>query len=410
MTSAATIPPANLLGAPRGASLGTETLDRALCTLRDHLDLDVAFVAEFRESDRIFRHVDARAGSPVQAGDALPLERGYCQRIVDGRLPELIADTRELPAAAELPETTAVPIGCHLSVPIRLADGRVFGTLCCFGFAPDPTLGVRDLKMMQAFAELLGFQIDRDLRDQRSLTERGARIEAAISAGDPAIVFQPIFDLTQRRLAGLEALSRFASRPERPPDAWFAEAAATGFASRLEIASIRAALCALPLLPASAHLAINCSPSTLLDDEVRRILQRSDIARIVLEITEHTEIADPAPLLAVLAPLRRLGLRVAIDDAGAGYASLRHVLNLQPDLIKLDRSLVHAIDSDATRRALASALIAFAHETRARIVAEGVETEAELRVLERLGAHCAQGFFLGRPLPLSEALRQPFRR
>lgn len=411
MTTPAPASPVDLLGAPSGASLGSESLDRALRTLRDHLDLDVAFVSEFRQTDRIFRHVDARVDAPIQPGDSLPLEIGYCQRVVDGRLPELIADTQEVPAARALPETAAIPIGCHLSVPIRLADGRLYGTLCCFGFTADPTLGARDLKMMQAFAALLGFQIDKDLADQRSVANRGARIEAAMTAGDPAIVFQPIIDLAERRLAGLECLSRFASPPQRAPNEWFAEAATAGIAARLETAAIRTALRSLPLLPASAYLAVNCSPATLFDDELQQALKRVAIERVVLELTEHADIEDYPALLDVLAPLRTLGLRIAIDDAGAGYSSLRHVLHLQPDLIKLDRSLVHGIDGDTKRRALASALIAFAHETRARIVAEGVETAAELQVLEQLGAHCAQGYFLGKPMALADALRlQPIAR
>jgi EAL domain-containing protein (putative c-di-GMP-specific phosphodiesterase class I) len=132
------------------------------------------------------------------------------------------------------------------------------------------------------------------------------------------------------------------------------------------------------------------------------------LKRVVLEVTEHDYIQDYPALLEALAPLRTLGLRVAIDDAGAGYASLRHVLHIQPELIKLDISLTRNIDTDPKRRALASALIAFARETQARIVAEGVETEAELRMLKRLGAGCAQGYFLARPMPLQQALRQPF--
>lgn len=407
MTSFAPSPLANLLGPPPDAVLGTESLDRALRTLRDYLDLDVAFVSEFRQADRVFRHVDARDASPVQVGDTLPLELGYCQRVVDGRLPELIADTQQVPAAKALPETSAVPIGCHLSVPIRLADGRLFGTLCCFGFTADPTLGARDLKMMRAFGALLGLQIDKDLHDQQSAVDRRAHIDTAMSAGEPSIVFQPIFDLRERQLAGLECLSRFSSHPVRPPNEWFADAASAGMAARLETAAIRNALTALPSLPASAYLAVNCSPATLFDDELSSLLRGSDLERVVLEITEHAVIDDYAELLARLAPLRNLGLRIAIDDAGAGYSSLRHVLHLQPELIKLDRSLVHGIDHDRKRRALASALIAFAHETKAHIVAEGVETEAELRMLEQLGAHFAQGFFLGRPTSLAEALRQP---
>jgi EAL domain-containing protein (putative c-di-GMP-specific phosphodiesterase class I) len=155
---------------------------------------------------------------------------------------------------------------------------------------------------------------------------------------------------------------------------------------------------------------VNCSPRTILAPEFTQLLQGVDLPRLVLEVTEHDHIDDYPALLAVLAPLRACGLRIAIDDAGAGYASLRHVLSIQPELIKLDISLTRNIDGDNKRRALASALIAFARETQARIVAEGIETEAELRTLEALGASCAQGYFLAKPMTLAEALRKEFPR
>lgn len=407
-SNTATMPLTELISHPAQPSLGTAAVDKVLHAIRDHLGMDVAFVSEFRRSDRIFRHVDARDRTPIQSGDAAPLEQGYCQRVVDGRLPGLIPDTRCVPAAMALPETSAIPIGAHLSVPIRLADGRVFGTFCCFSFAADSSLGERDLKMMQVFAELLADQIDRDMEAQRTLASRTEEISAAITAGQPSIVYQPIFDLAGNRLAGLECLSRFSAEPQRPPDQWYAAAAEVGLAVELELAAIRTALRALPAVPRNTYLAVNCSPQTILNRDLQRQLHSVELARVVLEVTEHDYIQDYPALLSALAPLRALGLRVAIDDAGAGYASLRHVLHIQPELIKLDISLTRNVDKDPKRRALASALIAFARETQARIVAEGVETETELRTLKQLGAGCAQGYFLARPMPLEEALQQPF--
>jgi EAL domain-containing protein (putative c-di-GMP-specific phosphodiesterase class I) len=114
-------------------------------------------------------------------------------------------------------------------------------------------------------------------------------------------------------------------------------------------------------------------------------------------------------LLAELAPLRALGLRVAIDDAGAGYSGLRHILAVEPDTVKLDISLTRGIDQDRKRRALASALIAFAREINVGMIAEGVETAAELKTLTELGVGHAQGFFLGRPMPLEDFIRWSMR-
>jgi len=401
-------PLAQLFSESPQPSIGTHAVDKVVHAIRDHLDMDVAFVSEFRKTDRVFRHVDARDRSPIKPGDAAALENGYCQRVVDGRLPQLMADTSRVAAATELPETSAIPIGSHLSVPIRLSDGRVFGTLCCFSFTADPSLGERDLKVIRVFAELLADQLDRDVDGQRTRNEKTGHVMAALAAGQPSIVYQPIFDLSTQRLAGLESLSRFEMEPRRPPDQWFAEAAQVGMGVELELAAIRAALRALPAMPTHTYLSVNCSPATIFSGELEQALAAADPRRIVLEITEHDTVEDYPMLLAFLAPLRAAGLRIAIDDAGAGYASLRHVLHIQPELIKLDVSLTRNIDSDAMRRALASALIAFARESGARIVAEGVETEAELRTLKALGASCGQGYFLARPMSLVDSLRKPF--
>jgi EAL domain-containing protein (putative c-di-GMP-specific phosphodiesterase class I) len=399
---------ADFITTTRRPSLGTEAVDNVLKAIREHLGMDVAFVSEFRETDRVFWHVSARDRTPIQPGDSAALQDGYCQRVVDGRLPELIPDTKLIPAAVALPETAATPIGAHLSVPVRLSDGRLFGTLCCFSFASNPSLGERDIGILRAFASLLGAQIERDFLESKSLVESRARITGALRAGQPAIVYQPIYHLKTGRLAGLEGLSRFNLEPARPPNEWFAEAAEVGMGADLELAAIRTAIESLPRIPADAYLSVNCSPQTILDARLQNFLQGVDLQRVVLEVTEHDYINDYPALLSVLTPLRALGLRVAIDDAGAGYASLRHVLNFQPEKIKLDISLTKNLDADPKRRALASALIAFGREIHSHIVAEGVETAAELATLMRIGVDSAQGYFLARPMPLEEALAQSF--
>jgi EAL domain-containing protein (putative c-di-GMP-specific phosphodiesterase class I) len=150
------------------------------------------------------------------------------------------------------------------------------------------------------------------------------------------------------------------------------------------------------------YVAVNGSPGFVLSGALPELLQSVDISRVVLELTEHASVPDYRELTDALAPLRALGLRIAIDDAGAGYASMRHILNIEPDLVKLDISLTRGIDGDRKRRALASALIAFARETDVGIIAEGVETSAELLTLQSLGVNRAQGYYLARPKPLAE--------
>ena len=396
-----------------GRSSGESTprlANDALRAIRNHLGMDVAFISEFTSTERVFRYVDAEAGGcPVNVGGADPLEDSYCQRVVDGRLPELINDASAHPAAAELAVTAALPVGAHLSVPIRLADGRVFGTFCCFSAAPDHSLNDRDLAMMRVFADLTAAQIDRDLGSERREEDMRVRLRRAMAGDGLSMVFQPIAEVNTGEPIGFEALARFEQTPVRGPDVWFAEAAEVGLRVDLELAAVRMALHRLPELPPHAYLAVNVSPSTAISGRLDAALSDVPANRVVLEITEHDVIETYEQLEAALSGLRRRGVRVAVDDAGAGYASFRHILRLKPDIIKLDMALTRDIDRDRPRRALASALIAFGRDTGSVIVAEGVETAAELRTLRRLGVSAAQGYFLGRPGPMlapsrSEAL------
>jgi len=386
-------------------SVGFGGIDRMLRTIRKHLDMDVAFVSRFRAHDRVFEHSDADGESPVPQGSSLSLQEGYCLKVVQGELPECIPDTSALPAARAIPATAAIPIGAHLSVPIVLHSGVVHGTLCCFRHQPDPSLGERDMKLMRAFSEVIADRIDEQQAAQRARMETAARIRHAMSTGAPRIVYQPIYALRPNRLVGFECLSSFDLEPHRSPDVWFDAATVAGLGTELELHALHKALEMLPAFAPHLSLSVNCSPAAVLDGSVARMLEYADLSRIVLEITEHATVENYAALSLALQPLRARGARVAIDDAGAGYASMRHILNLHPDVIKLDMSITHGIDTDPSRRALARGLILFAHDIGCGITAEGVETEAEARTLEDLGADRLQGYLLGRPMPFDDARR-----
>lgn len=390
------------------AKVGEASLDEnlrdALRAIRLHLGMDVAFVSKFSNGRRTFEHIDSRCDNqPIRAGGSDPLEESYCQRIVDGRLPELIRDASLVTAALELPVTTALPVGAHLSVPIRLKDGTVYGTFCCFSFTPDQSLQERDLTMMRVFADFTGKQIERQLVANRAHDEMEERIRSVLDNGSLNIVYQPVYHFEEGRVVGFEALSRFSPAPIRTPDIWFHEAAQVGLGETLEMTAIEAALQGLDHLPQNIYIAINVSPEHVTSGAIARALVGRPLDRIVIEVTEHVAITDYSQVAAVLAPLRRNGLRLAVDDAGAGYASFRHILKLQPDFIKLDISITRDIDTDRTRRALAAALIRFAEETGAKIIAEGVETESELSVLRSLQVNKAQGYLIGRPMPIDRA-------
>ncbi len=241
-------------------------------------------------------------------------------------------------------------------------------------------------------------------REQQTRTRQQARLEPirrVLSAPSElvAIVFQPIVDLASGAVVGAEALARFGIEPKRPPDIWFGEAGQLDLLVELELAVLATTIRHFDAVPPPLFLAVNLSPATTLAPAFYDAIEPVPPGRLVIEVTEHVPVEDYAELARSLTGLRSRGARLSIDDAGAGYASLRHILRLAPDLIKLDISLTRSIDTDRARRALAAALIGFAREIGAAVIAEGVETRAERDTLVELGAGFGQGFFLARPAP-----------
>jgi EAL domain-containing protein (putative c-di-GMP-specific phosphodiesterase class I)/CheY-like chemotaxis protein len=251
-----------------------------------------------------------------------------------------------------------------------------------------------------AVMEELVVELERSSRqDGRHRAARAARIMEVVDGGGPRIVFQPIFEIRSRAVVGFEALSRFPGPEGRPPNVWFSEAAEAGLTVELELAAIGAAVDFARRLPASAWLSLNLSPETACSPRLLSLLNAAGCPRLVLEMTEHTPVEDYDRLTDALEKLRSLAMRIAVDDAGAGFASLRHILMLEPDFIKLDISLTQGIGSDDRRRALARALASFGDDIGGTVIAEGVETQDDLDALSELGVPCAQGFHLARPMP-----------
>ena len=229
---------------------------------------------------------------------------------------------------------------------------------------------------------------------------REERVRTALAPGSLHMEFQPIVDLNSGDIVGAEALARFTCEPRQRPDEWFAEAAAAGLGVELEIAAISLALARLDDLAPDVTLSVNASPSTVLSDRLRDVLATPAASRVVVELTEHARVDDYDAVRTATEALRASGVRLAVDDAGAGYAGLQQILQLCPDIIKLDLAITRGIDDDPVRRALAASLHSFADETGAQIVAEGIETAGELEQLRRLGMRWGQGFLLARPGPL----------
>jgi diguanylate cyclase (GGDEF)-like protein len=229
-----------------------------------------------------------------------------------------------------------------------------------------------------------------------SIKQQRAEIDALLEMDQPITpVFQPLVDLSTGRLIGFEALSRFDTEPRRSPDAWFNQAARCGRGLALEMAAIKAAL-ATPGRPPGTYLSLNFSPSALASPKIMAILPRN-MSDIVVEVTEHELASEDGGLEEGLAKMRARGARIAVDDAGAGYAGLNQVMRVQPDVIKLDRSLIEGVHSDGAKAALVEFFVMFARRVGAGVCTEGIETLEELRTLINLGVTYGQGYLLGRP-------------
>lgn len=221
------------------------------------------------------------------------------------------------------------------------------------------------------------------------------RIEAVLRDASFAPFFQPIVDLGSGRVVGHEALTRYADGTR--PDVMFELASKAGLGVDLEAVTIQAAIRASACLPPGTFLALNVSPGLVEGLELPALLEDARRA-IVLEITEHSVIDDYDKVRRLVASLGA-NVTLAVDDAGAGYASLRHVLELAPSKVKVDAGLVRGIDADPARQALLAGLRFFALKGDIQLVAEGIETAGELTTLRSLGVHQGQGYLLGRPSP-----------
>jgi EAL domain-containing protein (putative c-di-GMP-specific phosphodiesterase class I) len=224
---------------------------------------------------------------------------------------------------------------------------------------------------------------------------------------------QPVMSLTTGAVWGLEALARFPGHPQPGPQAWFRAAGRAGWGAALETVALCGALDVLDELPDPITLSVNLSPSALLRPDVTELLLDSSPGRLLVEITEHEPVHDYAALLRALTALRGAGVRIGIDDFGAGHSSLRHVLQLAPDVVKLDISIIQQVDVDPSRQALVEAMLAFCARVGAVVIAEGIEEPGELVTLLDLGVEYGQGWFLARPaepavvLPVLQAVPEP---
>jgi EAL domain-containing protein (putative c-di-GMP-specific phosphodiesterase class I) len=368
-----------------------------LQTARRSLGLSVAF---FSRLDGTTQHLEVVESSmPLIFKDGLtqPQDTSFCQAVMDGELPAVMPDVRDFPAAMKLRPARVPRIRSYVTAPITLSDGSVYGSFCAFGLRADPELSTRDQALMEVLANAASVIIEPELREQQERTEIESRLGPVLAAGGPDVVLQPIVDLATGERVGAEALSRFPAPWHKAPDVVFAEAHAIGLGDRLELLALERAAAHLTRVP--GYISMNVSPGTLLTTGCLDLLAALPLPRVLLELSEHDQVEDYDALTAALTPLRALGMGLAVDDVGAGFSSLRHIVVTSPDVIKMDRSIVSGLDADPVLAKLARSLVEFAHSIDVRVVAEGVETAAEHAILRALGVDLGQGWLFGRPAP-----------
>jgi EAL domain-containing protein (putative c-di-GMP-specific phosphodiesterase class I) len=359
-----------------------------------NLRLDVAYVLELTEDGPLYRAAAGDTGAFHVALDCdSPAHASLCRELLAGRLPNVVADAAADPRLEKLRSAHHAPVGAFVGVPLRYSDGGPFGVLFGLTHGARHDLEERDTRLLS----MLGEAIVDDLDEHRSRARMRAEIQRLIDKRDLRTAYQPIIDVRSELCVGIEALARFPA-PFSKPEWAFAASHDVGLGLELERLVIHQAWKLLPRLGPDQYLAINVAPHALVE-LARRANARAELPleQLVVEVTEHAVVDCYRPLLKELAPLRERGLRIAVDDAGAGYASLRHVLELRPDFIKIDRSLIHGIARDHAQQVAVAAFLSLAADLNARVVAEGVERAEDLEVAIGLGVYAAQGFLLGKP-------------
>ena len=383
----------------------SSSIDRILRAVREHLGTEIAFVSRYVENDeKELTHVDSDVELPMGPGFRDPRENSYCWHIAEGRLPELIQDPADHEFTQDIAITHFLPVGCHLNVPLRLSDGSLYGSFCCLSRSPDRSMNERDIGVLRAFAALAVEQIEGNLDHDYRCQRIDKRITKLIGDRAMQIHQQPIHSIKTGKPVGLECLARFPDAMMRGPDKWFEEAAEIGRGLELELLAVECALDSLKHVPKDVYVSVNASPDTIMSGALHQVLERAGKKNLVVEVTEHQQVGDYAALKKALLPISRYA-RIAIDDVGSGYAGLRHLVDLGPDMLKLDMTLTRDIHQDLARCALVGAMVRFAEAIGSKLIAEGVEYAEEAEVLKKLGVEYGQGYYYAKPMPVEDAVK-----
>jgi EAL domain-containing protein (putative c-di-GMP-specific phosphodiesterase class I) len=367
-------------------------------------------VLEIRDGD-LMRYWSASGIAQSQIGMTLPVEGSLSGRCITEACVLRCDDSEEDPRVNR-EACRHVGLRSMLVAPLRFR-GQVVGVLKVLAAAPNAyddtasktleqlsTLVAASMYKAIEHAQMraaLEARMGQGERDRKQVHDARERLLQVLEERQITMALQPIIRLADGAVAGYEALARFPLEYDLSTGRWFEDAARSGLSVELELAAAAAALTHLAALPTEAFLSINISPETACSERLRQLIAGHAPYRLVLEVTEHTAVDDYARLNKCLSALQETGVRIAVDDTGAGFASLRHVLRLAPDIIKLDITLVREVDQRPRMQALIAALLTFAQGTQADLIAEGVENERQLETLKALGVPFAQGFHLGYP-------------
>lgn len=367
-----------------------QILDRIL----QHLGMDVVYLTQLKTGIQVYRSADARDDAfGVGVEPSCAVAPSVARLVTEGRLPNAMPDVAVDPRAVAYPEVLDRTVGAFIGVPVTAADGSIGGSLCCVSRVPRPELD----EMCVSFVEVLVGFLPEPLARWEATHAARKQVKSLLSDGGIVAAMQPIVSLEDGRCVGVEALARF---PEAglSPDVVFGRARQVGLDERLERAAIQAAMSRRELIPKGAHLSFNVGPAGILSDGFCPMMEEyGSLDGLMLEITEHVSVEEYAALFDILEPLRAQGLRLAVDDVGAGYASLRHVLRMAPDVIKVDQSLVNGIARDPALRTIVTGIVLLALDMHAETIAEGVETAADAAALTDLGVDMVQGYLLAKP-------------
>ena len=372
-----------------------QTADGVCAAVRASIDADIVAVMLF-EPDGTLRTL---ASSAAEGQESL-----ISDEISPARAAHLIERTRvgpwiELPG--ENVELSEYWSACSAYAPIMTDDGGAVGLLLAASTAP----GYRErvtgwLPLVSDFAGVASALLTPELRAGRVAADERDRLEAIIEEHQFVSVFQPIVEMESRHITGYEALTRFG---DDSPNVVFARAAAIGLGVELELACLRSSLEAGAGLPETSWLSLNVSPELVTNRSSLRELIEQNGRDLIFEITERMPITDYEGMRAAIESLGP-SVQLAIDDAGAGFASLRHIIELRPSVVKLDIGLIRGVDADPVRQAMVAGMVHFANEIGCMLVAEGVETADEAQTLTELGVRMGQGFLFAHPASVAELL------